>query len=349
MKGVIFIISLVATIFINSKIYACSKFVYTGKDIVLTGRTTDWSGDVETNLWLFPRGIVRNGLAGENSVKWISKYGSIVASVHNMMTIDGMNEKGLTASILRLKVSEFMPKDKIEKRKGLGIALWAQYFLDNFKSVDEAIKAMEKDEIYVAPFNLPDNESSGMHLVISDEKGDFAVFEYTNGKLQIYKNPKYKIATNSPKYSDQMAINQYWENSDGKFLPGTRTSSDRFSRGAFYLNKLPATDDIDLAKAYSMSLLNNISSPLGIKNNNQEESGTLWKVLANNKEKTYYYQSLFKNYGFEIDLKKIDFNKKEKVKFIDLIDGKYYFGDATDEFTETEPFEFFPSDKEYTK
>ena len=36
-----------------------------------------------------------------------------------------------------------MPKDKIGKRKGLGIALWAQYFLDNFKSVDEAIKAMQ--------------------------------------------------------------------------------------------------------------------------------------------------------------------------------------------------------------
>ena len=36
----------------------------------------------------------------------------------------------------------------------------------------------KKDEIYVAPFNLANNENSGMHLVISDEKGDFAVFEY---------------------------------------------------------------------------------------------------------------------------------------------------------------------------
>ena len=43
-----------------------------------------------------------------------------------------VNEKGLTMSILRLKESVFVPANKVRQRKGLGIALWGQYFLDNF-------------------------------------------------------------------------------------------------------------------------------------------------------------------------------------------------------------------------
>ncbi len=341
----IIVITLILTVLSLSSAYACTKFVYTGNDnIVLTGRTTDWSDEVSTNLWLLPRGIKREGLAGKNSIKWTSKYGSVVATVHNIMTIDGMNEKGLTMSILRLKDSEFIPENKIGRRKGLGIALWGQYFLDNFATVVEATKYMEKDNIYVMPFNIKKGENSGMHLVISDAKGDFAVFEYTDGQLHIYKNPKYKIATNSPKYSDQIAINYYWESVDGKFLPGTRTSSDRFSRGAYYLNKLPKTNNQELAMAYVMSLLRNVSSPLGIRNSNsQEESATLWKTISDNKNKIYYYESSYKNYGFNIDLKKIDFAKDQEIKFIDLMGGKYYFGDATDKFVKTNSFKFFPS------
>ena len=99
----ILILSLLTIIILSSNIYACTKFVYTSDKIVLTGRTTDWSDEVSTNIWSLPRGIKRNGLAGPNSLNWTSKYGSIVATVHNMMTIDGINEKGLTMSILRLK------------------------------------------------------------------------------------------------------------------------------------------------------------------------------------------------------------------------------------------------------
>ncbi len=339
-----FTLTLIVSLLTLSNVFACTKFVYTGKGIVLTGRTTDWANIIETNIWLLPRGIERNGLAGPNSITWTSKYGSVVSTVNDMMTIDGINEKGLTMSILRLKESIFVPENKVGDRKGLGIALWGQYFLDNFATVDEAIKFMKKDTIYVMPFNLPKGESSGMHVAISDAKGNFAVFEYTDGKLHIYNHYKYKVATNSPKYSSQIAINNYWENMEGKSLPGTSNSSDRFVRIYYYLNKLPKTNNLDLAKSYVLSLTNNISSPLGIQNsNNQEESATLWKTLSDNKNKTYYFQSLYKDYGFTIDLKKLNFAKTEPVKYINLIGGNYYFGDASNKFIENKPFEFFPS------
>lgn len=343
------ILALIAMVIINYKLNACTKFIYKGdNNLVLTARSTDWAGEVSTNLWAFPRGIERDGLAGKRSIKWTSKYGSVVASVHDMMTIDGMNEKGLTMSILRLKESVFIPKDKIGRRKRLSITLWGQYILDNFATVEEAVKEMEKDNIYIMPLTVANNESSGMHLVITDANGDFAVFEYSDGKLHIYYDDNYNIATNSPIYSKQLAINDYWKNIGGEnFLTGRSNSTDRFVRGSYYLDKLPKTSDVNLATSYALSLLRNLSSPLGIHNgDNQEESATLWRTISDNTNKTYYYESVYHIYGFIIDLKSINFNKEESIKKIDLLAGNYYFGNATNRFVESTPLKFFPAVKE---
>ena len=43
--------------------------------MVITARSMDWKGEIPANLWLLPRGMEREGLAGNNSVKWKSKYG----------------------------------------------------------------------------------------------------------------------------------------------------------------------------------------------------------------------------------------------------------------------------------
>jgi len=60
----------------------------------------DWTNDAKTNLWIFPRGLHRDGATGPNTVKWISKYGSVIASFADMGSPDGMNEKGLVANML---------------------------------------------------------------------------------------------------------------------------------------------------------------------------------------------------------------------------------------------------------
>ncbi|XZE56930.1 linear amide C-N hydrolase [Planctomycetaceae bacterium SH139] len=41
---------------------ACSRAVYFGKaGQTVTGRTMDWQEDMQTNLWVFPRGMQRDG------------------------------------------------------------------------------------------------------------------------------------------------------------------------------------------------------------------------------------------------------------------------------------------------
>ena len=50
---------------------ACTRVLYAGDaGLVIAGRSMDWSYDTRTNLWVFPRGMQRDGAAGANSAKW---------------------------------------------------------------------------------------------------------------------------------------------------------------------------------------------------------------------------------------------------------------------------------------
>ena len=61
---------------------ACTRVVYLGDaGVVMTARSMDWTTDVRTDLWLFPRGMARDGAAGPRSIRWTSKYGSVVAAI----------------------------------------------------------------------------------------------------------------------------------------------------------------------------------------------------------------------------------------------------------------------------
>ncbi len=80
---------------------ACTRAVYLGSDnVVITGRSMDWAEDIYSNAWVFPRGMARDGATGANTIKWTSKYGSLIVSGYDAGTADGMNEKGLVANVL---------------------------------------------------------------------------------------------------------------------------------------------------------------------------------------------------------------------------------------------------------
>ena len=60
---------------------ACTRAVYLGPaNRVLTGRSMDWKLPMISNLWVFPRGMERDGAAGERSVQWTARYGSLALS-----------------------------------------------------------------------------------------------------------------------------------------------------------------------------------------------------------------------------------------------------------------------------
>jgi len=323
---------------------ACTRVVYKGpNNTVLTGRTMDFSIEIPANQWIFPRGMARNGEVGDNCIEWVSKYGSVAVSSWDISTPDGMNEKGLVANMLWLVESEYPKFNMASDKKGLAISLWAQYVLDNFATVAEAVEALEKEEFTIVSDFIPGTDKfTTVHLSISDATGDNAIFEYIHGKLVIHHDPTYTVMTNDPPFDQQLAIAKYWKNIPGKsFLPGSVTAADRFVRASFFIDAIPQTDNTRVAVAGVFSVIRNVSVPYGFQIDGYPNlSTTRWRVVADQKNLVYYFESALTPNTFWVDLKKIDFSEKASVKKLDLSNNKTYSGETSSEFKSSEPFKF---------
>ena len=329
----------------SSAAEACTRLVYWGADDqVITARSMDWKTDVGTNLWMFPRGMKRSGEAGPNSIKWTSKYGSVIASGYDISTTDGMNEAGLVANVLWLVESSYPKYDG--KGPGLSIAAWAQYVLDNFATVGEAVDALAKQPFTIVTDNVPGQDKlATLHLSLSDSSGDSAIVEYIDGKQVIHHSRAYQVMTNSPIFEKQLALNEYWTQIGGTvMLPGTNRASDRFARASFYVNAIPKTTDPVETIASAFSVIRNVSVPFGISTPDQPNiSSTRWRTVSDHKRKLYFFESALTPNIFWVDLTKIDFSEATgKVRKLDLGPNQthIYSGVVNDQFKETQPFKF---------
>ncbi len=341
-KGLYLLVMTILISFLSEKTEACTRVVYQGpNNTILTARSMDWKEDIMSNLWIFPRGMERNGEVGPNSLKWQSKYGSIIASAYDISSTDGMNEKGLVANLLWLAESEYTVWD--QKKPGLTIAAWVQYVLDNFATVNEAVAALEKEDFVVISDNMPNQDRMAtLHLAISDVTGDNAIFEYIKGKLVIHHDRSYQVMTNSPIFEQQLALNKYWENIGGTtMLPGTNRAADRFVRASYYINAIPQVEDTRISVASVFSVIRNVSVPYGISTPNEPNiSSTRWRTVSDQKNLVYYFESTLYPNIFWVDLKNIDFSKNAPVLKLDLIGGKTYEGNTAKDFKPTKPFVF---------
>ena len=325
--------------------FACTRIVYLGAgNTVLTARSMDWKTDVGTNLWIFPRGMERNGEAGENSITWTSKYGSVVATGYDISTTDGMNEKGLVANVLWLVESEYPPS--ASDKSGLTIAAWAQFVLDSFATVAEAVEALEAEPFVIFTDAVPGEQRlATLHLSISDATGDSAIVEYIDGKQMIHHDKSYQVMTNSPTFDKQLALDDYWKQIGGAvFLPGTSRAADRFARASFYVNAIPKFEDPNLAVAGVFSVIRNVSVPYGISTPDQPNiSSTRWRTVADQTRKLYFFESALTPNTFWVDLNEIDFSAGSgKVMKLDLgpNQSNTFSGNATAKFEAANPFKF---------
>lgn len=324
---------------------ACTRVVYLGaNNDVITARSMDWKVDVQTNLWIMPRGMARTGQAGPNSIKWTSKYGSVIATGYEVSTTDGLNEAGLAANVLWLVESEY-PKFGPGSKPGLTIAAWAQYVLDNFATVAEAVAVLEKEPFTIVTANVPGEERlATLHLAISDATGDSAIVEYVGGKQVIHHGRQYQVMTNSPTFDEQLALNAYWRSIGGiAWLPGTNRAADRFARASFYVNAIPKSEDPVTALASVFSVIRNASVPYGLTTPEEPNiSSTRWRTVADHKRKLYFFESALTPNTFWVDLNKLDFSPGAKVRKLDL--GKdqrnVFAGETSAQFKEAPPFKF---------
>ena len=296
----LFIVTLLIAGMLTTYTQACTRVVYLGKNgMIVTGRTMDWKEDLKSNIYVFPRGIERAGADKGNTIHWKSKYGSVITAGYDIGTSDGMNEKGLVANLLYLTESDYYrPNDT---RPVMGISIWTQYVLDNFATVDEAVKELSKETFRIDAPDMPNGAKSTLHLAIS-------YWQQIGGLVM---------------------------------LPGTNRAADRFVRASFYINVIPQTDNQREAVAGVFSVIRNVSVPLGISTPAQPNiSSTRWRTVADQKNKVYFFESTMTPNVFWINMKDLDFSEGASVKKLNLANGETYAGNAAKDMVNSPSFKF---------
>ncbi|OAN36398.1 linear amide C-N hydrolase [Mycolicibacterium iranicum] len=324
----------------------CTRVVYLGTgERIVTGRSMDWEVEIGTNLWVLPRGVARTGSAGPGSLKWTSKYGSVVASGYDISTTDGLNEAGLAANLLWLAESQYPSGDGGQ----LSLSLWAQYVLDNFATVAEAVAALTASPLHIVTIEVPGQQRlATLHLALSDATGDSAIVEYIDGEQVIHHGRQYQVMTNSPIFDKQLAISEYWKEIGGTvMLPGTNRAADRFVRASFYINAVPKTADPLGAVAVALGVVRNASVPYGITTPEAPNiSSTRWRTAIDHVALRYFFESALSPSTFWVDLNNLDLGEGAPTLRLELGEGQktVYTGETSAQFQKAEPFTFLGVD-----
>ena len=340
----------ILTLFSAPNLEACTRAVYLGpEDRILTGRSMDWKLPMTSNLWAFPRGMDRDGAAGERSAVWVSRYGSLVLTGYDIATADGMNEAGLVVN-LHWEVEATYPEDDGVTPR-ISLSIFPQYILDQYATVAEAIGDLGENPIQVAGGEVPvgpPGRAATVHLSISDATGDSAIIEFVDGEMTIWHNRSYQVMTNEPTYDKQLAVREYWDGVNPReFLPGTVRASDRFMRANFYINAVEQTADPRRAAAAVFSVIRQTSVPWGISISDQPNlSTTRWRVVADHKARRYYVESIISPSIFWVDLDNLDLSEGASVMKLDLgVDiERVLSGESSSTFEAAQPFRFQPAD-----
>jgi choloylglycine hydrolase len=329
----LFCLLLLLNIFSEPSI-ACTRLLKVDENnATMVGRSMDWMEDPRTNLVVYPRGQAHVGDARSNEIQWISKHGSIVATAYDGLTSDGFNERGLAAHLLWLNAADYGLRDK--SLPGLSVTTWIQYYLDNFKTVKEAVQFSRSNPFQIVPFFHQDAKKwITVHLILDDASGDSAIFEYVDGQLHIYHNRDYVIAANDPVFDKQLLNLKNYKVFGGDLpLPGSSRSPDRFVRASYYTNKLPKASSVNEELAEIISVLNNSAQPFSTASSeNPFDARTYWHTIADLTHRVYYFQSKINQNLIKVRLDHFDLRTGSPVKQLDLVNHPEFVGDLSEHF-----------------
>ena len=322
----------------------CSRITYeTGTGTFISGRGMDWNDTTAaTALWVFPAGMRRTGGAGNDPVEWTSAYGSVVASFYGSASADGINEHGLVSNVLYLAEASYGPDEP--DKPTLSIGAWAQYYLDTFASVADAVEEPRRDPFSIVAPTLPNGQEASVHMALADASGDCAVIEYLDGQPVIHHGADHRVMTNSPVYDQQLALNAYWELIGGNnMLPGTIRAADRFVRLSYNLERSPKFEDREMAVAAVFSQIRAMGVPLGMEDPDHPNiSPTLWRTIADHDARRYFFESTIRPSVYWVDLDEVDLAVGAQVMTLDVL-RPGLSGEISTQFAPAEPFAFMGS------
>jgi penicillin V acylase-like amidase (Ntn superfamily) len=283
--------------------------IFNGKNFLI-GHNLDMNMEIPGMIYINKRGLDKESISFVElfdrvtdslpKLKWVSKYGSVTYNPLGRELIDGgLNEAGLYIGEMSLNQNHQYPV--YTNKPKIAVALWLQYILDSFVSVEEVVK-------FVSEVTL-DGKGFNWHFFVTDKNGNQAIIEFINGKTIIYQNDEIpvKLLCNNQYSMDMDTLKQYKGYGGNRDIDFKDKSQEyRSVRGAQMLefNKQnPAESDMN----YAFDILKHLD--FGI---------TKWSIVFDVKNMKMYYRTNKDTDIKHFDFSSIDFSCKEPVMMLDI-------------------------------
>jgi len=327
-------------IFYSIAALACTDFVVKGADgSLINGRSLEFAIDLQSKIQVFPRKMEMKsaGPGGDAGLQWISQYGYLgVTALGINVTMDGMNEKGLSLGALWMPTTQYQAASAQDDAKPLDFVDFGGWILGNFSTVAEVREALKGVRVWGHPVP-PLPGIPPLHFAIHDAMGNHLVIEWIKGEMKVYDNPN-TVLTNYPpldwmlinlqNYINLNALNapaikfqgtvlgQAGQGSGLMGIPGDWTPPSRFVRITTFLRFAKQAQNALGAVNLAEHLLNTVDIPIGLirerAKNGPNEDYTQWVVIKDQTNKIFYFRSYKDLCLKSIDMKRVNFNPGAK-------------------------------------
>lgn len=266
---------------------------------VYFGRTLELTMDLPYRIVWFPAGFgVTSEVAGETPLTFRSRHGAFAIAmpcrvptaatplgIADLKILEGLNEAGLTFSLLSYPAAGGGPRGAEVTKAVLGASDLGAWVLGQFSTVAEVKAALADQPVMVQPLALLGGIESPFHYVVHDASGAALVIEFHRGRMSVHDNPV-GVMTNGPAFPWHLTnLDNYTflGNLDaatatfGSYkarqpdsgiatagLPASNTSVGRFVRAAFYAQFSEKAATPDAAVLALAHILNNFDRPRGV-------------------------------------------------------------------------------------
>ncbi len=319
---------------------ACTRVLYEGNDsLYIIGRSLDWKTPIPTNLYVYPRGMYKQGASTPDGINWTSKYGAVYAVGYDGGVTEGMNEKGLVVNGLFCKGTIY--NNELYNNKPLiSMAMFVAWMLDNCATTDEVVDLVKNHDFRIEGATFDGGTVSALHWGITDATGKTRILEFDNGNVLISDPGDFRAMTNDPQWPQMTAILNYWDKIGGThMLPGTVSSPDRVVRANFFAHRVEPTADADFGAAITRSVLVNSCVPYTYTIEGEPNvSSTQWRSYSNTRDLRYYFDIVTNPGYYYVDLNKVNLKPGAPVLKLDTSKETMLVGDATKAFKKSAPF-----------
>lgn len=169
----------------KENLFGCSAFaVKTPQDKQIVGRNFDYARAAALLLYTAPETGYRShsmvnlahlGISKEDGTMPETLMGKVFILAAPYACVDGLNEKGLSVSVLELQTE---PTEQNTGKTNIITTLAVRMLLDKAASTDEAVEMLHQYDMH---------SSAGMpyHLLISDKTGKTVVVDWAGQKLNV--------------------------------------------------------------------------------------------------------------------------------------------------------------------